>query len=82
MFLIFWVIWRTKMTSLPGFLTLYYPNCPGQWFLNLMSNQFNAAKLAALIFTRIFGTHFHQEDKPQTTVNISNRLADLDLNLI
>ena len=32
--------------------------------------------------TRVVGTHFHQDNKLNTTMIISNRLADLDLNLI
>ena len=32
--------------------------------------------------TRVVGTNFHQDDMLKTTMNISNRLDDFDLNFI
>ena len=68
-------------------------NALSQWFLNLMSNQAKADKLAAWtwfdrrlknhrLLTRIVGTHFHQGDILKITMNISNILTDLDRKLI
>jgi len=33
----------------------------------------------ALSAPRVAGTHFHREDEPKTTMDISKRLVDLDL---
>ena len=63
-------------------------NALSRWFLNLLSNQAKAAKLAAWAWferrfknpwhlTRVSRTHFH--DTLKTTINIFNRLADFDL---
>ena len=74
-----------------GMLPSYIGPC--QWFLNLLSNQGKASKFAALawfdirfknhlLLTGVVGTHFISDDKLKTTMNMSNRLVDLDLNLI
>ena len=59
----------------PVDLTLYYPNW--QHWLDLTEEFKNH-----ILLTRVVGAYFHQDAKLKTTMNTSNRLADLDLHLI
>jgi len=49
----------------------------------LISQTCSYAKIISkVVYDMIVGTHFHQNDQPKTTMDISKRLVDLDLTQI
>ena len=75
-------------------LTLYYPTSPksalvsGSWIVCqteaglLQQPWFDRRFNNQWLPTRVVGTRWNRDDQQKTTMNISNRLVDLDLNLI